>query len=128
MMTPTGNTAVQDAKRRVLVVEDEMMVAMLIEDVLTDNGFEIAGFATNVAQALELVGTADFDAAVLDLNLAGVETYPIATELTRRGIPFVFSTGYGAAGLNGDYKTVPVVQKPFEDHQLVHAVDEAIGR
>jgi CheY-like chemotaxis protein len=116
------------AKRRVLIVEDEMMVAMLIEDVLTDNGFEIAGLASNIDQALELVGRERVDAVVLDLNLNGCRTFPVAAELTRRGIPFIFSTGYGADGVIDDYRHVRVVQKPFHDAELVEAVGIAAGR
>jgi CheY-like chemotaxis protein len=115
-------------KNRVLIIEDEMMVAMLIEDVLTDNGFEIAGLASNVDQALELIASARFDAAVLDLNLNGHRTFPVADELTKRGIPFIFSTGYGSDGVAPEYKNVRVVQKPFQDAELVEAVGKVMGR
>src|SRR3954469_6352728 len=91
--------------RRVLVVEDEMMVAMYVEDLLTDLGFEVAAVATGLEQALPLARNGEFDFAVLDINLAGQLSFPVADELRKRGIPFLFASGYGSKGLNDDYRS-----------------------
>lgn len=105
---------------RLLIVEDEMMVAMLVEDMIRDSGWEVAGPALNLAQALELARNADIDGAVLDLNLGGnVSSLPIAAVLRERGIPFVFATGYGSGGDTDGFKDAPVVRKPFSSRQLI---------
>jgi CheY-like chemotaxis protein len=82
--------------RRVLVVEDEMMVAWLLEDMLADFGCAVVGPAAGVNQALAMLDAEAFDAAVLDVNLKGQKSYPIADTLAARGVPFVFSTGYNS--------------------------------
>lgn len=106
------------AGKRILVVEDEMIVAMLIEDILMDGGATVVGPAARVAKALELLGTEAVDAALLDVNLAGETTTAVAEELRRRGIPFAFATGYGAAGLPDGFATQPLLQKPFQERDL----------
>jgi DNA-binding NtrC family response regulator len=116
-----------DGQRRVLIIEDEMMVAMMIEDVLTDNGFVISALATDIDQAMGLIRAGNFDAAVLDLNLGGAQTFPLADELMKRAQPFIFSTGYGAAGVGPAYQSISVVQKPFEEQDLVTALNEAMA-
>ncbi|RYB01369.1 response regulator [Lichenibacterium ramalinae] len=80
---------------RVLIVEDEMMVAMLVEDMLVDMGFIVVGPAYRLGDGLRLAKSETLDVAVLDVNLKGARSFPIATVLTERGIPFVFATGYG---------------------------------
>ena len=108
---------------RLLIVEDEMLVAMLVEDMIRDSGWEVAGPAMNLALALELARTADIDGAVLDLNLGGdVRSLPVAAVLRERGIPFIFATGYGSSDDTNDYKDVPVVRKPFSSRQLISAL------
>jgi CheY-like chemotaxis protein len=99
--------------RRALVVEDEGAVALLIEDMLADLGCEIGGSAANLGKACELARTADIDFAILDLNLAGASSIPVAAILSDRHIPFVFSTGYGAAGAPEDFALTPILAKPF---------------
>jgi CheY-like chemotaxis protein len=127
-MTETG-AAQGLAGKRILVVEDEVIVAMLIEDILSDQGATIVGPAARVAKALELLGEGDVDAAVLDVNLAGEMTTPVAEELRRRGIPFAFAfaTGYGAAGLPDGFASQPLLQKPFQEHDLNRVMAEVIG-
>lgn len=114
--------------RRILVVEDEMLVAMLIEDVLTEAGCKLVGPATGVAQALGLIRDAPVEAAVLDVNVNGGDTYPIADALAQRGIPFVFATGYGAAGIRRDHADRPVLRKPFGEGELTTALLGLLGR
>ena len=107
---------------RILVVEDESVIAMLIESMLGEFGFEVAGSAWRVEQAKQLAETGAFDAAVLDVNLHGELSYPVAEVLQSRGIPFVYTTGYGSAALPGADYGAPVLQKPFEDEDLAAAL------
>ena len=86
---------------RVFIVEDEGLVAMLIEDMLTDLGHEIAAVAARMEDALRDAKTGSFDFALLDVNLDGTPSYPIADILKARGIPFVFATGYGPKAVSG---------------------------
>lgn len=99
--------------KRILVVEDEAMVAMLLEDYLDELGCVIVGPYAEVEEAVRGVATEAIDAAVLDVNLAGTQSYAVADALADRGLPFVFITGYGAAGLKPGYESRPVLQKPF---------------
>jgi CheY-like chemotaxis protein len=104
--------------RRILVVEDEMMVLLAIEDMLTDLGCEAVAAAATVDQALALIDAQGFDAAMLDVNLNGRKSYPVADVLTRRGVPFAFATGYGDHGRDGHYSDRPVLRKPFRQSEL----------
>lgn len=116
-------------KLRVLIVEDEALVAMLIEDMLTDLGHEVAGVAARVEQAQILARESEIDLAMLDLNLSGQRTDSVAHVLAARGIPFVFATGYGAAGVEDDiWRDVPVLQKPFQIEDLARAIARVSGR
>ena len=110
--------------RRVLVVEDEAMVAMLLEDLLGALELDVAGVASSVPQALAMLAPAGalFDVALLDLNLRGAPGYPVADRLAALGIPFVFCSGYGEAGLADGYRHVPVVSKPFDLHVLAEVL------
>jgi CheY-like chemotaxis protein len=99
---------------RVLVVEDEGLVAMLVEAMLDDLGCAAVLSAASVREALELVRRGGFDVALLDVNLAGEKVFPVAEELRRLGVPFAFASGYGADGLTPDLKNIPIVQKPFQ--------------
>jgi len=108
--------------RKVLVVEDEMIVAWLLEDMLVDLGCTIVGPATSVNQALAMIDVKAFDAVVLDVNLDGQMSYPVADALTARGMPFVFSTGYDKDTLRDGYRTFPVLQKPFHRSELGDAL------
>jgi len=104
--------------RRILVVEDEALVAMLVEDALEDAGFGVIGPVRSVAQALEVLEAERPDAAVLDLNLAGENSVSVADALVALGIPFVVATGYGAAGLPAGHRGVPVLPKPYDPADL----------
>ena len=116
------------SNRKVLVVEDEMMIAMLIEDMLDEFGCKLVGPATNVPRALELIGKESIDVAVLDLNLDGKDTYAIADALQRKNVPFIFATGYGSTGLRQEYGNRPVLPKPFQARDLENALAEALAR
>jgi CheY-like chemotaxis protein len=104
--------------RTVLLVEDEMLVAWLLEDMLADLGCAVVGPASSVKQALAMIDAEAIDAAVLDVNLNGQMSYPIADALVARGVPFVFSTGYDKDTLLDGYRTFPVLQKPFHRAEL----------
>jgi DNA-binding response OmpR family regulator len=97
----------------VLVVEDEAAISILIEDMLLDFGTEIVGPAARIEYALQLAHEADLDLGILDINLAGEDTYPIADVLRRRNIPFVFATGYSTNALPVQFQASPTLQKPF---------------
>jgi len=113
---------------RVIVVEDETLVAILLEDMLTDLGCEVLWTAHRVPRALDLVAQSTPDAAVLDVNIAGDEVYPVAQALAERNIPFVFATGYGTRGLSDDWRGRPIVQKPFQVEHLSRCLLTALGR
>jgi CheY-like chemotaxis protein len=103
---------------RILVVEDEYLIRMLLEDMLTDLGYEIAGAVGTIAEASEIAEKAEFDLAILDVNLDGKEIYPVADILAARGLPFVFVSGYGEGSLAEPYRGRPALQKPFQAEQL----------
>jgi CheY-like chemotaxis protein len=113
---------------RVLIVEDEAIVAMLIEDIIEEIGCSIVGPAAHVTQALAVLAADEIDGAVLDVNLAGEWSYPIADALAARGVPYVFVTGYGQAGLDAAYRDHPVVQKPFTRATLERALESVMGK
>jgi CheY-like chemotaxis protein len=106
------------AKRRILVVEDEMLIGMLLEDMLTDLGHEVAAIVPRLKDALAAVERETYDMAVLDVHLHGESAFPVAEALIAKGIPFVFATGYGERGLPENYRGRPVLQKPFAKDDL----------
>jgi len=102
------------AKRlRVLVVEDESMVAMLMEDMLADIGHEVGAVASTLDAAMEQARTGSFDVAILDVNVDGKPSYSVAEVLASRGVPVVFATGYGSRAQDHRFATTPVLPKPF---------------
>jgi CheY-like chemotaxis protein len=120
------STDAELAGRRVLVIEDESFVLMLLEDTLAEIGCEVAGTASRVSEALDKVHSLSFDVAILDVNLNGSQTLEVAARLTQAGVPFVFATGYGAAGLLSHFEGVPILQKPFQQSDLEHALRAAL--
>lgn len=114
--------------RRILVVEDELMIAMLVEDMLADLGCTVVGPAHTLDAALKLVESeGQIDAALLDVNLAGQPVFPVADALRARHVPPIFSTGYGEAGLRESDAGAPVLQKPFRAGDLARALQDALG-
>ena len=99
--------------RRILVVEDEMLVLMETQDMLADLGCDAVIAAATNEQAIALIEAQHFDAALLDLNLHGVRSYPVADVLAARGVPFAFATGYGGSGLRECDRERPLLAKPF---------------
>ena len=113
---------------RILIVEDEMLVAMNIEDMLLELGHEVAGIASRLEPALALAREGAFDVAMLDVNLAGEPSFPVADMLLGRGIPFLFATGYGAKGIPEAYQGHLVLQKPFRAAELGALLTAASAR
>jgi CheY-like chemotaxis protein len=117
--------------RRLLLVEDEAMVAMMVEDMLSELGCVVVGVAGTVSRGLALADdpTLELDGAVLDVNLGGEPVYPVAEALAARGVPFIFSTGYSTAGVGARFTDVPVLAKPYQqdmlEEQLVQALERA---
>ena len=103
---------------RVLVVEDEMMVLISIEAMLAELGCRSVTAAANVKDALALIRSQAFDVAMLDINLCGTRSYPVADALVARGVPFLFSTGYSEEGANADYADHPMLNKPYPFRKL----------
>jgi DNA-binding response OmpR family regulator len=114
-----------ERKHRILVVEDEAMISMLIEDTVVDCGAEVVGPVTRFDDALALAHQGEFGVAVLDLNLNGTLTYPIAGVIRERGIPVIFATGYGTHGLRNSFQDCPTLQKPFSQRDFAQAVASA---
>ena len=114
--------------RRVLVVEDEMLVLMMTEDMLADLGCESVVAAATVNEALALIGAQDFDAAVLDRNLSGDMTDAVADALRARGVPFVFATGYRTPDMSGGEADRLVLKKPFQIEQLATILRHLLTR
>ncbi len=103
---------------RVLVVEDEFMVSAALETTLTDLGCTVVGPAARLRQALRLAESEALDGAIVDLNLAGEEAYPVAEALAARGVPFMFVTGYGSRSVREDFRSVPRLDKPIAEAEL----------
>jgi CheY-like chemotaxis protein len=114
--------------RRVLIVEDESLVAMLLETILEDMGCTPVGPASTVDEGLNFVADGEtLDAALLDVNVAGTQVFPVARALKDRGVPFVFSTGYGEGGLPDEWRGQSTIQKPFTEAAIRDALMAAMG-
>jgi DNA-binding response OmpR family regulator len=111
---------------RVMLVEDEDLIAMMVEEFLNDLGCRLIGTAARLDDALAMAGMLEVDVAVLDVNLAGKLSYPVAELLQARGISFIFATGYGVAGLPDKLRGTVVLSKPFTTDQLGAALRSAI--
>jgi len=113
--------------RKVLIVEDEMIVAWLLEDMLAELGCVVVGPAASVKQALAMIDAAPIEVAVLDVNLNGEMSYPVADALTARGVPFVFVTGYDKERMLDGYRALPVLQKPFHRSELTDTLAQLLA-
>jgi CheY-like chemotaxis protein len=113
---------------RVIVVEDDSLICLLFEDMLSDLGCKVVGTACDLKRATELAQRDDsVDVAILDVNLGGQVVFPVADILCRRGIPIVFATGLGADGLPPDWQGHCSIQKPMTAATLAKALGRAIG-
>jgi len=111
---------------QVLVIEDESVVAMLMEDILVDIGCEVIGTASRFDEAIEKLKSLAFDIVILDVNLNGRPTFSIADSLAEQGVAFVIATGYGATSLPEPLQSVPFLQKPFRQRDLERALRAAL--
>ena len=116
------------AGTRALIVEDEAIIAMTAEDMLEEMGCVTVAIAATLSEAMAAAGRGGFDIALLDINLNGAQSLPVADRLHAAGIPFIFTTGYGSAGSGPDFHDVPLVTKPYQLHDLVEAIARALGK
>jgi DNA-binding response OmpR family regulator len=114
------------AGKRVLIVEDELLVALLIEEFLTDAGCSTLGPYRSVEKALDAVRSEVFDVAVLDVNLGGEKVYPVARVLAERCIPFLFLSGYGDGAIPPGHLDWKVVAKPFKGADLAKMISATL--
>lgn len=112
----------------ILIVEDEPMIAMTLEDMLVDLGYRVAGSASQIDVALDLIMQGGIDGALLDVNLGDDKIDRVADELARRHIPFIFTTGYGQTGVPAVHKKHVVVQKPFRVDELGRALAQEMTK
>ena len=109
---------------RILIVEDEIIVAMFLEDLLGEFGYEVAGVVSHLDDAM--AHAPNYDLAVLDANINGRSVFDFADVLAARNTPFIFATGYGARGIPDRYAGRPVVQKPFQPEELKWMLSQAL--
>ncbi len=112
---------------RLLLVEDEALIALMLEDMVEGLGCAVTAVAPRVALGVSLAEAGDFDLAILDVNVGGENVEPVAERLASKGVPFVFATGYGEAGVPLRFRDRPVVPKPFRSDQLEAAIQRAVG-
>lgn len=103
------------------------MVLMLIEDMLLDLGAAVVETAMRLEEAERLATEAVFDVAVLDVNLAGRKSYPVAEALRARGVPFIFATGYGSKGHDEAWRGTPTLAKPFDPRDLARVIGGVVS-
>jgi CheY-like chemotaxis protein len=110
----------------VLIVEDETLLRMMITEMLEELGHRVTAEAARLEQALPLARSADFDLAVLDVNIAGQLITPVAELIASRQLPIIFATGYGVSDLPEAFRNRPALRKPFMVDGLKHAIEQAM--
>ena len=110
----------------VFLVEDEVMIRMMVADMLEELGYSIAAEAGEISEAIKLAQSADFDLAILDVNVNGKVISPVAELITARNRPFIFATGYGSSGLPEEYRDRPSLQKPFQIETLARVIENTL--
>jgi len=108
--------------RRILIVEDEFLIVMMLEDMLVELGCVVAATAASPAQAFEFIANVPFDAAILDVNLDGTDSFEIAGALRERRIPFLFATGYGGSRAPPEFAGYQFIQKPYRMEELAETL------
>ncbi|WP_342712755.1 response regulator [Bradyrhizobium sp. B124] len=119
-----GTPVTAPATYSVFVVEDEPMIRMLIVEMLEELGHTVAAEAAHFEQALDLASSSQFNFAILDINLAGRSSLPVAEVIKARKLPFILSTGYGANGIPPEFAGVPAIEKPFTIEALGRKINE----
>lgn len=112
---------------RVLIVEDEVLIFLTLEDMLSDLGATVAAHATTVPEGVALVDRGGFDVAILDVNLGGTKVFPVAKALIGRGVPFLFASGYGSVVLEGEFAGYACVAKPYQVADISDALAKALS-
>ncbi|HEY9057563.1 MAG TPA: response regulator [Aurantimonas sp.] len=113
---------------KIFVVEDESLVAMQLEDMLFDLGCEVVGLAMRLNGAHEMIDAGiEVDVAILDVNVGGEKVYPVAERFRSAGVPVIFATGYGRSGLEQEWQSCPVLQKPYTERQIESSIGSALG-
>lgn len=129
---PSGTTDADDRGTLrgllVFIVEDEVLVALQLEDMLNSLGCHVLDPAQTFDQAARMLDTREFDLAVLDINLAGQVVYPLARRLADRGVPFVFTTAYSTSYVSKVWPEAPTLTKPYSELQLVRAIANALRK
>ena len=110
----------------VFLVEDEVMIRMMVADMLEELGYQVSAEAGDISEAIRLAETAEFDIAILDVNVNGKVITPVAELIKARGRPFVFATGYGSSGLPELYRDRPTLQKPFQLENLGRVIADTL--
>lgn len=116
-----------NASRSILIVEDEPLIAMMLEDFLLSLGHEVRGTCENVRDALQAVQAADFDVAILDVNLKGESVWPVAEALRGRAIPFILASGGHVDPPPAEFKNVPMIDKPYTIDRVTPAIEAALA-
>jgi DNA-binding response OmpR family regulator len=119
-------TAPQPLGGSVFLVEDEVMIRMMVADMLEELGYRVVAEAGEIGEAMKLAQTADFDIAILDVNVNGKVISPVAELISARNRPFIFATGYGSSGLPEEFRDRPALQKPFQLETLARMIDAAL--
>ena len=114
--------------RRILIVEDDPFIAMALEDTLLDFGMHVSGVASNLREAERQARESVFDVALLDVNIGHDTIDPVADVVAARGLPFVFTTGHGRAGLPEAHRDRAIVEKPFYVDEILRALREELLR
>ncbi len=112
---------------RVLVLDDEPLIAMMVEDWLGELGHQTIGPANTLSAALTLLDEAIVDCAILDVSIGGQMSYPVAAALTDRGVPFLFVTGHGERHIAPPYDRAPMLSKPFDFQKIAEAMEKLVG-
>jgi CheY-like chemotaxis protein len=116
-------TATRSRGGSVFLVEDEVMIRMMVADMLEELGYSVAAEAGEIGEAMKLAESAEFDLAILDVNVNGKMISPVADLIKARQRPFIFATGYGSSGLPEEYRDRPALQKPFQIETLAKVID-----
>lgn len=111
---------------RILIVDDEPIIALSLEEMLIDAGFKVAAVAHKIDKAIALIESGGCDAAIIDANLAGVSASPVASALAARGLPFIVLSGYSREQLQGDFPGAHFMQKPCRPTQLIGVVSTMV--
>jgi DNA-binding response OmpR family regulator len=119
-------TATQPSGGSVFLVEDEVMIRMMVADMLEELGYKVAAEAGDIAEAMRLAQSTEFDFAILDVNVNGKVISPVADLIKAKGRPFIFATGYGSSGLPEQFRDRPALQKPFQIDALSRTIETAL--